>query len=39
MNTGMDITPMLAYTTGRILIAGVVKFFFGLFMCTKASED
>ena len=30
INTGMDITPMLAYATGGIVIAGVVKFLFGL---------
>ncbi len=30
MNSGMDITPMLAYATGGILIAGVVKFIFGM---------
>jgi len=28
--TGMDITPMLAYATGGIILAGVVKFVFGL---------
>ncbi len=30
IKTGMDITPMLAYATGGIVIAGVVKFLFGL---------
>lgn len=30
INTGMDITPMLAYATGGIVIAGAVKFLFGL---------
>ena len=30
INTGMDITPMLAYATGGIVIAGVVKFLFGV---------
>jgi len=30
INTGMDITPMLAYATGGIILAGVVKFLFGM---------
>jgi len=30
INTGMDITPMLAYATGGIVIAGVVKLLFGV---------